>query len=75
MRIEFTGAPTVGREPELNRLDAALETLATGSQASVAIAGGAHLDLPPGVELDLVREILQGRIAADLGPAQGECFG
>ena len=39
MRIEFTGAPTVGREPELNRLDAALETLATGSQACVAVEG------------------------------------
>jgi DNA-binding CsgD family transcriptional regulator/tetratricopeptide (TPR) repeat protein len=39
VRIEFTGTPTVGREPELHRLEAALETLAAGSQACVVIEG------------------------------------
>jgi DNA-binding CsgD family transcriptional regulator/tetratricopeptide (TPR) repeat protein len=39
VRIELTGTPTVGRQPELNRLEAALETLAAGSQACVVIEG------------------------------------
>ena len=39
VRIDSSGAPTVGREPELDRLDAALETLATRLAACVAVEG------------------------------------
>jgi hypothetical protein len=45
-----------------------------GLQQSMSITRGTHLDLPSGVQFDLIREVPQARIAHDFRPAQCQRF-